>query len=77
MKLQYIADSKGITTGVYIPIAEWEEMKIRFEGIEAEETDNIPQWHKDVVMARLKESGEKSESVLDFDIAMDDLERSI
>ncbi|HEV7380425.1 MAG TPA: hypothetical protein VGN64_11555 [Dyadobacter sp.] len=74
MKLQYIADSKGVTTGVYIPISEWEKMKIRFEGIEDEETDSIPQWHKDIVLARLEQAETKTESILDFDVAMNELE---
>lgn len=77
MKLQYIADSEGITTGVYIPISEWEELKTRFKGIEEEETYDIPQWHKDVVLARLKEFKKNSEYALDFESAMEDLGKNI
>lgn len=34
MNIQYISDNKGITTGVYIPIQEWEKLK---------ESCNIPE----------------------------------
>jgi hypothetical protein len=75
MKLQYIADSEGVTTGVYIPISEWEDLKLRFEGIEVEETGHVPQWHKEIVLARLKEFEANSEFALDFETAMDDIEK--
>jgi len=48
MNLQFISDSIGETTGVYIPIKEWNELKSKFKGIEQEEID-IPQWHKDKI----------------------------
>lgn len=34
MSLQYISDSSGKTTGVFIPISEWNELKNRFQEIE-------------------------------------------
>lgn len=34
MNLQYISDSKGQTTGVFIPINEWEGLKSKFKGLE-------------------------------------------
>lgn len=37
MNLQYISDSKGQTTGVFIPINEWEGLKSKFKGLEEEE----------------------------------------
>jgi hypothetical protein len=37
MNLQYISDNKGKTTGVYIPIQEWEGLKSKFKGLEEEE----------------------------------------
>ncbi len=27
MSIQFISDSKGVTTGVFIPISEWNELK--------------------------------------------------
>lgn len=34
MNLQYISDNRGKTTGVFIPIQEWEGLKSRFKGLE-------------------------------------------
>ena len=39
MSLQFISDSTGETTGVFIPIKEWNELKDKFKGIEQEELD--------------------------------------
>jgi len=33
MNLQYISDYQGKTTGVFIPIQEWEALKIKFKGL--------------------------------------------
>jgi len=37
MNLQYISDSKGKTTGIFIPIKDWEVLKKRHDGLEEEE----------------------------------------
>ncbi len=37
MNLQYISDNKGKTTGVFIPIQEWEGLKEKYEGLKEEE----------------------------------------
>ena len=76
MNLQYISDSKGCTTGVFIPIKEWNDLKDKYQGIEQNEID-IPVWHKDVVRERLEDYKEKPEQALDFDTAMDDIEMEL
>ena len=45
MNLQDLSDSNGKTTGVFIPINDWLELKKKFQDIELEETA-IPDWHK-------------------------------
>jgi hypothetical protein len=35
MSLEYISDNKSHTTGVFIPIQEWNNLKTKFKGIEA------------------------------------------
>lgn len=35
MRLQIIQDSKGKTTGIYIPISEWKELKKKYKDLEA------------------------------------------
>ena len=52
MNLQYLSDSKGQTTGVFIPINEWNKLKSKYKDIEREDID-IPEWHQDLVRQRL------------------------
>lgn len=76
MNLQYISDSTGQTTGVFIPIKEWNELKIKYKGIEQEEAD-VPEWHKDIVRNRLDDYTKNSDQALDFDSVMDDIEKEL
>lgn len=70
MNLQFISDSTGKTTGVFIPIEAWNKLKLKFKGIDQEEFD-LPIWHKSVVNERLE-----SYSRSDQD-AIDDIEKSL
>jgi hypothetical protein len=76
MSLQYISDSTGKTAGVFIPINEWNELKNRFKEIETEELD-IPQWHIDILNERLIDYKKNPGQALDFDEAMDDIEKDL
>ncbi|MCD4710430.1 MAG: addiction module protein [Bacteroidales bacterium] len=76
MNLQYISDNKGKTTGVFIPIQEWEDLKSKYKGLEDEEVE-IPEWHKDLVRKRLADYKKNPGSALDFDSAMDDIEKEL
>ncbi|MDB5114566.1 MAG: hypothetical protein JWQ79_58 [Mucilaginibacter sp.] len=76
MNLQFISDSTGKTTGVYIPIKEWNELKSKFKGIEQEEI-NIPDWHVNLVRKRQEDYKKNPEQAIDFDLAMDDIEREL
>ncbi len=53
MRLQYIKDDDGHTTGVFIPIQEWNNLKSKYEGIE-EEAYVVPEWQKEIVRERIK-----------------------
>jgi len=76
MNLQYISDSKGKTTGVFIPINDWNELKSKYKNIESEDID-IPEWQKRLVLKRLENHKKNPDSVLDFDSAMDDIENDL
>lgn len=76
MNLQYISDSKGQTTGVFIPIKDWNDLKNKYKGIELEDI-NIPHWHRDVVRQRLNDYKTNTVSPMDFDTAMEDIEKDI
>jgi hypothetical protein len=74
MKLQYISDSDGITTGVFIPISEWNEMKAKYLGIE-EDDDTIPGWHRKMVLSRLDDYQQGLTNTQDFDSVLDKIEQ--
>ena len=76
MNLQYISDSKGKTMGVFIPIQEWNDLKEKYKGIEQTEID-IPNWQKEIVRKRLKDYLNNPEQVLDFDTAMNAIEKDL
>ena len=76
MNLKYISDSKGQTTGVFIPIKEWNELKKKFKGIESVTID-IPHWQKDTVRKRLSEYENNPNDALDFEIAMKEIEKEL
>ncbi|MBP8790285.1 MAG: addiction module protein [Breznakibacter sp.] len=76
MNLQYISDSTGQTTGVFIPINEWNKLKSKYKGIEQEELE-IPEWHIRLVQQRLEEYSKNPDSALDFDSALNEIEKEL
>ena len=76
MNLQYISDSKGKTTGVYIPINEWKKLVSKFKGMGLDNFD-IPEWHMQEVSKRLEDFQNHPEQALDFDLAMDGIEKEL
>jgi len=76
MNLQYISDSKGQTTGVFIPINEWNALKSKYKGIEKEELF-VPECYKELVLKRLDEYKQNPTSALDFDAALDEIENDL
>lgn len=76
MNLQYISDNKGKTTGVFIPINDWEYLKNKYKEIEQEEKFifEVPEWHKEIVLQRLKEYRDNPDNVLDWDNAQQEIE---
>lgn len=74
MNLQYISDNTGKTTGVFIPISEWNELKNKYKDIEQMD---VPNWQKEDVRKRLDDFKIKPELALDFDTAMDDIEKDL
>ncbi|MBZ0243001.1 MAG: hypothetical protein K8F24_07295, partial [Bacteroidales bacterium] len=56
MNLQYISDHKGKTTGVFIPIQVWEELKEKFKGLKEEE---LREQSKEEFLSGLKQAVEE------------------
>ena len=76
MSLQYISDNKGQTTGVFIPIEEWNNLKNKYKGIEEEELE-IPSWQLSELDNRVEEYRKNPTQTLDFNQAMKDIENDI
>jgi hypothetical protein len=76
MSLQFIADSTGKTTGVFIPIKEWNKIKAKYKGIEQGEID-VPQWQMNEVNKRMKAYENNPDSAMDFDKALNDIEKEL
>jgi hypothetical protein len=76
MNLQYISDNTGKTTGVFIPISEWNELKSKYKGIDQEQID-IPAWQMEEVSKRLQDYRNEPGQALDFDAAMEDIEKDL
>lgn len=76
MNLQYISDSNGKTTGVFIPINEWIELKKKYNGIE-DDLMEIPPWQVEEVRQRLKSAKQYPDENRDFDASMDEIDKDL
>jgi hypothetical protein len=74
MNVQYISDNTGKTTGVFIPISEWNKLKDQYKNIEQV---NIPDWQMKEVRKRLEDYKSNPDQAMDFDSAMDDIEKAL
>ncbi len=77
MTLQFIHDNEGNTTGVYIPIDEWQSLTSKYKELQKAESNNSMQladWQKQVIDQRLSAYESNPEDVFDFDQTLDDIE---
>jgi hypothetical protein len=80
MNLQFIHDTKGNTTGVFIPIEEWQSLKDTYEGLQKEEAENVVEltlWQKQLIDERLNDYYQNPTTLMDFDKTIDDIEKSL
>ncbi len=73
MNIQYISDNDGLTTGVFIPISEWNELKSKYEGIE--DLSSVAQWQIREANARYEYLKSHPESAEDLDAVLDKIEK--
>jgi len=76
MSIQYISDSEGKITGVFIPISEWNIIKKKYKDIDDADI-YISQDQIDIVNDRLEEYYKNPDSALDFDSAINDIEKDL
>ncbi|MEB2777236.1 hypothetical protein SYJ56_18110 [Algoriphagus sp. D3-2-R+10] len=78
MTLQYIHDTEGNTTGVIIPIKEWQSLKAKYSELqEAENPTELTAWQKKIINERLSDYYNNPDNVCDFDKTLDDIERGV
>lgn len=80
MNLQFIRDTKGNTTGVFIPIDEWQSLKEKYAGLQKEEAKNskeLSTWQKEVIDERLEDYYNNSDDTIDFDETIAEMRRKI
>jgi hypothetical protein len=66
--LQFIHDNKGNTTGIFIPIEEWQILKLKYTELQKEESSvELSDWQKNMLEDRLEDYNENSSQVEDFD----------
>lgn len=73
MSMQYISDSVGKTTGVFIPIDEWNKLKDKYQGLEHDAGDDIPEWHRELVLKRMADAKANPASMLNWDDVIKEL----
>jgi len=72
MNLQYILDNTGKTTGVFIPISEWNELKTKIKDIDLEQFD-IPNEQIEEVQQRLQDYKDNPKIAISFDAAIESI----
>lgn len=80
MTLQFIHDNHGNTTGVYIPIEDWQTLKVKYKELETDELkigEELLTWQKEIIDVRLNEYYNSPGDLLDFNKSIDDLEKDL
>ncbi|HSY61289.1 MAG TPA: hypothetical protein VK796_05400 [Cytophaga sp.] len=76
--VQFIHDNKGNTTGVFIPIEEWQILKLKYTDLGKEESSaELTDWQKNILEDRLEDYTKHSAQVQDFDIILKDIAKNI
>ena len=69
-----VSDNKGKTTGVFIPISEWNELKQKYK---VKEKIEVPEHQQEEVRKRLEEYIENPSQGLDFETTIDAIEKEL
>jgi len=76
--VQFIHDNKGNTTGVFIPIEEWQILKLKYIELQNEETfSELSDWQKNTLEERLEDYDKNQDQVEDFDQLLKDIAKNI
>jgi hypothetical protein len=76
MFIQFIRDNKGNTTGVFIPIDDWQSLKEKYTDLAQEELkqdDDLSNWQKKLIDERLNAYKNNLNDLSDFDETLNEL----
>ena len=77
MLIQFIRDNKGNTTGVFIPIDDWQSLNEKYTDVAQEELkqdDDLSNWQKKLIDERLNAYKNNLNDLSDFDETLNELE---
>ena len=80
MTLQFIHDTQGNTTGVFIPIEEWQALKTKYSDLQDEEAQNsseLTSWQKNILDERIEDYYINPNDVVDFDATIANIRKGI
>ena len=80
MTLQFIHDTRGNTTGVFIPIDECQSLKEKYTELQVEEAQNnieLTDWQKDIIDHRLEDYYKNPNDVMDFDTTIASIRKKL
>lgn len=80
MSLQFIRDNKGNTTGVFIPIEEWQGMTAKYAELQLHEvqaTEALSEWQKAIIDERLLTYHQNPAEVEDFAKVLDQIQKEL
>lgn len=78
MSLQFIRDNEGNTTGVFIPIEDWQGLKAKYTELQIQEVqanEALAAWQMRIVDARLDAYYNNPSEVEDFAKVLDQIEK--
>jgi hypothetical protein len=76
MRTQVIQDHNGTPAGIFIPIKDWEKMKLEYPDIENTENE-LPKWEKDFIDKRLYAIAKNPERIQPIEKLFEELRRKI
>lgn len=80
MTLQYINDSNGNPTGIFMPIDQWKNLKNKYVDLQIEESQsdtNLFDWQKEILDERLEDYYKNPTDVVDFQSTISNIKKSI
>ena len=80
MTLLFVHDNRGNTTGVFIPIEDWQSLKLKYSDLNKEVVENtieLSTWQKELLDERLNDYYTNDTDIAEFHETIDSIEKSL